>query len=295
MKRLMLPKTKAQIALVYRKNTPKATRSARQIIQWCQNKGIYVGTAPEQDQLSGAPLLTQAQFLKSHLIVSLGGDGTYLRANFLLKGASIPILGIHLGTLGFLTPTRASETIQTLEQAFKGELALIPRSMIQVQYLRKNRSLFKALALNDVVVERGQQSQLIYLSIHCGSQWVTHAKADGVVVSSPMGSTAYNLAVGGPLLHPEARVISLSLIAPHSLTVRPLVLPDSLPISLSIVKNGNHEVCGRLVLDGRIVTNVEAEDKVMISRARSPHWLVRTPDIHEFKVLREKLNFGERL
>jgi NAD+ kinase len=294
MKLLKLPKSHAQISLVYRKNTPEAKRWATKIIRWCAQHKIRVGTAPEQKELKGAPLQTEEEFLKSHLIISLGGDGTYLRANRLLKGASTPILGIHLGTLGFLTPTRAHDTLKMIEKAFLGKLALIPRSMIEANYKRQGKTLFKALALNDVVIERGQHSQLIHLSLHCGSHWVTHAKADGIVVSTPMGSTAYNLAVGGPILHPEADVFSVSLIAPHSLTVRPLVLPDQIPIKLAIVKNGNYNVCGRLVLDGRIVTNVEAQDEVILTRAKSPHWLVRDLDVHEFNILRDKLNFGER-
>jgi len=295
MKLLKLPKSGAQISLVYRKNTPEAKKWATKIIQWCAQHNVRVGTAPEQDELKGAPLQTEDEFLRSHLIISLGGDGTYLRANHLLKGASTPILGIHLGTLGFLTPARAYDTLKMLEKAFLGKLALIPRSMIEVRYKKNKKTLFKALALNDVVIERGQQSQLIHLSLHCGPNWVTHAKADGIVVSTPMGSTAYNLAVGGPILHPEAHVFSVSLIAPHSLTARPLVLPDQIPIKLAVVKNGSYDVCGRLVLDGRIVTTVEAEDEVVLAKAKNPHWLVRDLDVHEFQILRDKLNFGERL
>jgi len=295
MKYLELPKSGARIALVYRKNTPAAKKWATKIINWCRAQNVKIGIGPEQEVLPGTLLLSEAEFLKSNLIVSLGGDGTYLRANRLLKGASIPILGVHLGTLGFLTPTIAQDTLKMIKKAFLGKLALIPRSMIQVDYQRRGKSLFKSLTLNDVVFERGQQSQLIHLSLHCGKDWVTHAKADGIVVSSPMGSTAYNLAVGGPILHPEAKVFSISLIAPHSLTARPLVLPDNLPIRLAIVKNGTYEVCGRLVLDGRIEIAVEAEDEVILSKATTPHWLVRDPEVHEFKILRDKLNFGERL
>jgi NAD+ kinase len=295
MKYLKLKKPGAQIALVYRKNTPDAKKWAHKIIQWGKKNHVRVGIAPEQDPISGAISLSEKDFMKSQLIVSLGGDGTYLRANRILKGASIPILGVHLGTLGFLTPTVAKDTIKTIEKAFLGKLALIPRSMIHVNYIRKGRSLFKSLSLNDVVVERGQKSQLIHLSLHYGQDWVTHAKADGIVVSSPIGSTAYNLAVGGPILHPDAKVFSVSLIAPHSLTVRPIVLPDSFPIRLAIVKNGSHDVCGRLVVDGQIVTNVEPEDEVILSRTTTPHWLVRDPEVHDFQILREKLNFGERL
>jgi NAD+ kinase len=295
MKYLKLKKPGAQIALVYRKNTPDAKKWAHKIIQWGRKNHVRVGIAPEQNPLSGAMLLSEKDFLKSQLIVSLGGDGTYLRANRLLKGTSIPILGVHLGTLGFLTPTVAKDTLKMIDKAFSGKLALIPRSMIQIDYRRKGRILFKSLSLNDVVVERGQKSQLIHLSLHCGQDWVTHAKADGIVVSSPMGSTAYNLAVGGPILHPDAKVFSVSLIAPHSLTARPLVLPDSFPIRLAIVKNGTYDICGRLVVDGRIITNVEAEDEVLLSRAKTTHWLVRDPEVHDFQILREKLNFGERL
>lgn len=293
MKYLKLP-PKAQVAIVYRSNTPKAKHLALKLIRQLAQKKAHVVTAPEQEPLVGAPLCDTKTFQKSHLVLALGGDGTYLRANRLLKGASVPILGVHLGALGFLTPTRASEASKMLELAFKGDLALIPRSMIRVEFKHKGKSLFNTLSLNDVVVERGEQSQLIHLSVHCGNTWVTNAKADGVVIASPLGSTAYNLAVGGPLLHPESKAFALSLIAPHALTARPLVLPDSSKIHVSIVKNGLTQVCGRLVVDGRIMSPVQGADEVILTRSSKPHWLVRLPEINEFQILRDKLKFGER-
>jgi NAD+ kinase len=298
---LKLPQTQAQIALVYRQQEGEEKKRIKtilsQLIKSCENHHVLLGTAPEQKEIKGAPLFDFKTLTQSHLILSLGGDGTYLRANRLLKGHGIPILGIHLGTLGFLTPTRSYDGVATLKKAFEGKLVLLPRSQIQVDYRRNKKTLFKALALNDVVVERGQHSQLIPLSIHSGTEWVTDAKADGAIVSTSMGSTAYNLAVGGPLLHPEAKVFSLSLIAPHSLTVRPLVLPDQTPIKISIAKNSltHDKPCGRLVIDGQIVTSIEAQDEVILSKAKKPHWLVRDPEVGNFKLLREKLNFGQRL
>lgn len=293
-KKLKLPANKSRVAIVYRSRTPAAVSLAKELTRYLKRQSAFVYTAPEQDELSFAPMASSQELKKCHLILALGGDGTYLRAQRLLNGAQVPILGIHLGSLGFLTTTKSFDALSVLKKAFAGQLDLLPRSTMSVTFFRKNKQLFKTLCLNDVVVERGEQSQLIHLSLSCGKDWITHAKADGIVVSTPLGSTAYNLAVGGPLLHPESATFAVSLIAPHALTVRPLVLPDRSKISISIAENGLSSICGRLVVDGRILTSVECQDHVVITRSTRAHWLVRDPQLSDFALLREKLKFGER-
>lgn len=294
MKHFKINKSKS-LSIIYRSNTDKAVTMGEKIVKFFTQKGFSVYTGPDQKEIKGAPLQSLQEYKKSQLIIALGGDGTYLRANRLLEGASVPILGIHLGSLGFLTPIRAEEAISVLNLAIKGQLVMNPRSMIQLEFKRDNKSLFKSYCLNDVVVERGDQSQLIHLSLSLGNSWITNAKADGIVISTPLGSTAYNLAVGGPLLHAQSKSFAVSMIAPHALTTRPLVLPETEAIKISIVNNTPLHICGRLVVDGKILTQVLCKDEVILKKAKQPHWLVRPPSIEDFQILREKLNFGERL
>lgn len=284
-----------RIALVYRLATPAAHNLAVTLIGWLKERGYQAFTAPEQKKLPGTTLLRgQADLKKIGLIVVLGGDGTYLRAVRLLGGLPIPILGVNLGSLGFLTPTRADEAFAAIEHALQNKMALVPRSMLQVDYIRRGKKLKSHLALNDVVVERGPQSQLINIAIHSDRFLVSEVKADGILVASPTGSTAYNLAAGGPLLHPEVRAVVVTPIAPHSLTSRPLIMPDDRDLRFQIVGGPKTGVCGRLVIDGQGVCDVLSDDEIVVRRSPQDHWMVREPAHNEFLLLREKLKFGDR-
>jgi NAD+ kinase len=284
-----------RIAIVYRLATPAAVNLAHALTEWLSDRGFQVYTAPEQKKLAGTTLLRSANDLKKvGLVVVLGGDGTYLRAVRLLQGLPIPILGVNLGSLGFLTPTRADEAFAAVEHALQNKMELVPRAMLEVEFFRKGKKVKSTLALNDVVIERGTQSQLINIAIHSDRFLVSEVKADGILVASPTGSTAYNLAAGGPLLHPDVRALVVTPIAPHSLTSRPLIMPDDRDLRFQIVGSPSVDECGRLVLDGQVISDVLCDDEVVVRRSAQDHWMVREPGHNEFLLMREKLKFGDR-
>lgn len=284
-----------RIALVYRLATPAAVSLAQALTVWLIEREYEVFTAPDQKKLPGTKTMKgSADFKKIGLVVVLGGDGTYLRAVRSLAGQQIPILGVNLGSLGFLTPTRADSVFAAVEHAMRNKMELVPRSMLEIDFLRKGKRIHRELALNDVVIERGTQSQLINLQIHSDRLLVSQVKADGLIVSSPTGSTAYNLAAGGPLMHPEVHALVVTPIAPHSLTSRPLIMPDDRDLRFQIVGAPKSGPCGRLVLDGQILTDVLGDDEIVVRRSPQDHWMVREPGHNDFLLMREKLKFGDR-
>ncbi len=226
------------------------------------------------------------------MIIVVGGDGTYLSAVRTLNGLDTPILGVNFGSLGYLTETRKEDAEIRLEQYFSGKLEKRPRSLLQVQGVdRAGAVLFQKEVLNDIVLERGARPQLVSLEVKCNDKIVSTIKADGLIVSTPTGSTAYNLAAGGPILHPEASVFTVTPIAPHSLTSRPLVFPDSAVLSLEVLTTQNR---AQITLDGRTHSTLNEGITLKVSKSPKTHFVLRDPNRNYFDILKEKLNFGER-
>jgi len=287
---------KPRIALVYRLATPAAVNLSKALADWLVDRGYPVLTAPAQKKVPGTQLLkTSEEMRKMGLVIVLGGDGTYLRAVRLLEGHPVPILGVNLGSLGFLTPTRADQVFEVVEHTLKNKMQLVPRAMLEIEVIRKGKKILSSRGLNDVVIERGNQSQLINIALHSEDMLVSEVKADGILVSTPTGSTAYNLAAGGPLMHPNTRALVVTPICPHSLTSRPLLMPDDRDLRFQIISDPRTGICGRLVLDGQIVSNVFSDDEMIIRRSQQVHWMVREPGHNEFLLMREKLKFGDRV
>jgi NAD+ kinase len=288
----LLLKDNKNVAIVYRLQTTEAVALAKKITAWLKQKGYNVFTAPQQTLIAGSKAIkSKATLNKIGLVVALGGDGTYLRAVRLLEGRQIPILGINMGSLGFLTGNRAEDAFKVLEETLDNKMDLLPRSMIHVFVRRKNKVRAEFHALNDVVIERGQGSHLISTAIYSEKFLVSEVKADGFIIASPTGSTAYNLAAGGPILHPEAKVFVVTPVAPHSLTSRPLIFPDDLHMSFKMDPRSQK---AQLIVDGQNETEITPEDEVVIKRSQYDHWVVRAPKHNYFHLLREKLKFGDR-
>lgn len=288
----LLLKDNKNIALVYRLQTAEAVALAKKITAWLKDKGYAVYTAPEQTLIAGSKAIkNKAGLDKIGLVIALGGDGTYLRAVRTLEGRQIPIVGINMGSLGFLTGNRAEDAFKVLEETLDNKMDLRPRSMIHVLVRRKGKIRSEYHALNDVVIERGQGSHLISTAIYSEKFLVSEVKADGFIIASPTGSTAYNLAAGGPILHPEAKVFVVTPVAPHSLISRPLILPDDLQMSF---KMDSRSQKAQLIVDGQNETEITPEDEVVIKRSQFDHWVVRAPKHNYFHLLREKLKFGDR-
>ncbi len=280
------------IGLVYRLQTPQAVSLAKKVADYLKDLGFTVVTAPEQPVVPGTKgIKTPKQLDDLGLVVVLGGDGTYLRAVRILAGRNVPILGFNMGSLGFLTAHQSDSVFATIDAALAGKMVLRPRSMIEAKILRKGKVRSEYHALNDVVIERGSMSQLINTAIYLEKFLVSEVKADGFIVASPSGSTAYNLAAGGPILDPESPVFVVTPVAPHSLTSRPLIFPDNKELSFKL---DGKTVKAHFIVDGQKVTELTADDEVVLTRSCYDHWMLRQPDHNFFHLLREKLKFGDR-
>jgi NAD+ kinase len=229
------------------------------------------------------------------LVIVLGGDGTMIgmAGRVANAGADIPILGVNFGSLGFLTEITLPELYPSLEAVLAGTAQIEPRLMLRAQTLRDGAVFSDRLALNDVVITKGAMSCIIDLSVAIGEQPVMRVRADGLIIGSPTGSTAYNLAAGGPIVHPAVDALLLTPIAPHMLTNRPIVVPASSEIRIRpAVGASNDEIF--VTIDGQSGHDLRADDVVVVQRAARSVRLVRALTRTYFDVLREKLKWSER-
>ena len=235
--------------------------------------------------------------LPSHcdLVVVLGGDGTLIgmASRVANAAADIPILGVNFGSLGFLTEITLPEMFPALESVLDGTARIEARLMLRARTLRNGSVFSDRLALNDVVITRGAMSRIIDLAVAIGDQPVMRVRADGLIIASPTGSTAYNLAAGGPIVHPAVDALLLTPIAPHMLTNRPIVVPAAAEIRVQpAIGASNDELF--VTLDGQSGHDLQPDDTITIQRAERSVRLVRASSRTYFDVLREKLKWSER-
>ena len=228
------------------------------------------------------------------LVLVLGGDGTLLSMADCIGRAdlNVPILGVNFGSLGFLTEVTLPELYHALEAALAGHAHIEERLTLRATITRAGSATASEIAVNDVVINKGARSRLIDLSISVGDRLVTTVRADGLIIATPTGSTAYNLAAGGPIVQPSVDAIVLTPIAPHTLTNRPLVIPSSSTIRVTPMMDERDEVF--VTFDGQEGCELHAGDEISVCRAREPMRLIRPATRSYFEVLREKLNWGKR-
>jgi NAD+ kinase len=228
------------------------------------------------------------------LLVVLGGDGTLLSvADCAVKAdVEVPILGVNFGSLGFLTEATLPELYPSLESALSGAARIEERMMLRATTIRGGLPLPDHLALNDVVITKAARARMTDLSVFVGDEFVTRVKADGLIVATPTGSTAYNLAAGGPIVQPVVDAIVLTPIAPHMLTNRPIVIPASSIVRVQPMMAERDELY--VTFDGQAGYQLEAGDEVRISRAERRVRLLRPSPRSYFDVLRQKLKWNER-
>ncbi|MEN3337395.1 MAG: kinase [Acidobacteriota bacterium] len=229
------------------------------------------------------------------LIVVLGGDGSLIgmAGRIAEAGVDVPIVGVNFGNLGFLTEITLEELYESLESVIDGTAIIEERMMLRARTLRDGEPFAERLALNDVVITKGALSRIIDLAVAIGDQPVMRVRADGLIIASPTGSTAYNLAAGGPILHPEVDAMLLTPIAPHMLTNRPIVLPGASEVRIQSAMNGaNDEVF--VTFDGQSGHALEDGDVILVSSADRPLRLIRASSRTYFDVLRQKLKWSER-
>lgn len=230
------------------------------------------------------------------LIVLLGGDGTLLGTadRIAMAGASIPILGVNFGSLGFLTEITLPELYDALETAINGDAPIEERLMLNAEIVEDGRVLEHVRVLNDVVVTRGALSRMTDLSVSVNDQFVARFKADGLIVATATGSTAYNLSAGGPIVHPGVDALVVTPIAPHTLTNRPVVVPASFTLVIQPLGGGTQPADVYVTFDGQVGHPLPVNRIVRITRADQPLRLVRPTTRSYFDVLRQKLKWAER-
>jgi NAD+ kinase len=229
------------------------------------------------------------------LVIVLGGDGTLLAMADRIgqAGRDIPILGVNFGSLGFLTEIRIDELYTSLAAVLEGTATYDERLMLQAEARRAGQPTDTRIVLNDVVLTKAALSRMIELSVSVSGSFVTRVKADGLIIASPTGSTAYNLSAGGPIVHPVVDALVLTPIAPHTLTNRPVIIPATGEVEvLPLVESENDDVF--VTYDGQTGYKLHRGDSVVVRRAPHALRLVKAPARSYFEVLREKLKWGER-
>jgi len=225
----------------------------------------------------------------TEFVISLGGDGTLLYVAGLLNRSDVPILGVHMGTLGFLTQFQESELEEGLQAALAGDLEIEKRMRLEILGDRGEQRLFGLTAANDVVISQGKLARLLEMDVYMNGLFMTSYRADGLIVSTPTGSTGYNLSAGGPIIEPGLDAVVLTPICPHSLSQRPTVLPSTGKISVVVGSNGNGVYA---TVDGQSGHLLSVGDIVEVSRSDFPLNMFRSPKRTFFDILRAKLLWG---
>ena len=263
-----------------------------EIERWLAKRGVAIVSRAETDGWSEVSGSAEGLTAKMDLAIVLGGDGTLLAVARALGKRSVPLLGVNLGTLGFLADTASDELYAALEQVLAGGFAVESRMRLEVDVARDGRTLGSYLALNDAVIVRTAVSRLIDLETFADGMVVTTYHSDGLIVATPTGSTAYSLSAGGPLLVPELQAILLTPISPHTLTQRPLVLPETSELEIRVQDTRGGEV--RLTVDGQVGCALKQGDRVCVRRSLHPVRMLVPPGRNRFEGMRTKLRWGER-
>ncbi len=280
------------IGVCLKPGQPQAAETVRELIKWLGDRGIETRVDAECAKLtdrSGED--TAALAAEVDLLVSLGGDGTLLAVARAAGSRRVPILGVNLGTLGFLTEVNVEEMLPALETVLAGNAEIVSRMRLEVEATRDGRELGRFMALNDAVITKTALSRMIDLETFAAGQDVATYHADGLIVSTPTGSTAYSLSAGGPLLLPGLEAIVLTPICPHSLTQRPLVLPVESEIEVVVRTRGGDAT---ITIDGQEGMELLDGDRVAMRRSPHPVDTVASPLRTRFQILQTKLRWGER-
>jgi len=227
---------------------------------------------------------------RSDMVLVLGGDGTMLSAARLLEERAVPILGVNMGGLGFLTEITLDQLYPALEKVFAQEFRVEERLMLRADIHRHGEHVAKATVLNDVVVSKGTLARMIEIQILIDGQFVTRLRGDGLIVSTPTGSTAYSLSAGGPIIHPTVQALILTPICPHTLTHRPLLVPRGVALEVTLTSQAEGAMA---TFDGQVGVALVQGDTVAIAVSEHRTQLIRLPDRTYYDLLRRKLKWGD--
>jgi len=282
-----------RIGIIAKPKLSTVSTVVHKLTEWCAARQIQAlldkDTAPLVDRTEG--LERNDLVAVSDLIVVLGGDGTLLSVARVLDSQSVPILAVNFGSLGFLTEITLEEMFATLESVLAGKATSQARIMIDVAVQREGRCFAEYRALNDAVLTKGALARIIDIDVNIDNQFVATYKADGLIVSTPTGSTAYALSAGGPIVYPTLGAMLVTPIASHTLTFRALVVPDGVTVEMSL-KATQESVY--LTVDGQVGLALKGEDRICVRKSAIALELIESSNKNFFDILRRKLKWGER-
>ena len=279
-----------RVGLVVKRDRPRAVRLARTLATFLRRRGI-AALAEDGTDVDGLPTRPKAQLAREvDLLVVLGGDGTLLSIAR-STDSRVPILGVNMGELGFLTEVTESEALDVLKLVLAGRFDVDRRMTLSATVRRRGRVVGRVRALNDVVVSNGARARIVRFAVSVDDLPLTAYRADGLIVATPTGSTAYSLSAGGPIVEPTVQVLLVSPISPHTLSNRPVVLRPEAVVRITIGE-GQQDVV--FTVDGQERVDLAGGDTIDVRRGRMPVALVRSPARTYYDVLRSKLGWGVR-
>jgi NAD+ kinase len=282
------------VAIFAKVHDPRCQHVASDLVSWLEARGCtplieahLSRHLARPNKMSGEEIREQAD-----LVVVLGGDGTLLSVARLFCKSGIPILGVNLGSLGFLTEITVEELYPVLEHCLNGKQRISQRMMLEVSVIREGKKIEKGHVLNEIVINKGALARIVDLETKINRNFLTTFKADGLIVSTPTGSTGYSLSAGGPIIHPQMSCLVITPICPHTLTNRPIVVTDDSLICITVTSSFDEKVY--LTLDGQVGCELQEGDSVKVHKASTTTALVVSRKRDYFEVIRTKLKWGER-
>lgn len=281
-----------RVGIISKPNITQAANIVCSLVAWLEQRGIAFRCDEQTAQYANRNDFVAREELPDNadLLIVLGGDGTLLSAARVVNGRDIPLFAVNLGHLGFLTTIPVEDLFPELERAIRGETRIGRRGMVDCELLRNGQVMANYSALNDVVITKSELARMIDLDTHVDDHFVAAYKADGLIIATPTGSTAYSLSAGGPVIFPSVGALCITPICPHMLTNRPVIVPHN-----SIVRILNHGEDGTyLTIDGQVGEPLSKGDQIICKASNKTVQLIRPPKMLFFDVLREKLKWGER-
>jgi len=293
----MTPSSIKRVGIVVKPHQPDALKTLCGVVEWLHQRGIELVGGPEiereriEHETGCAVRVVETEELPAtvDLMLVLGGDGTMIATARMLGDRAVPVLGVNYGGLGYLAEFRIEELYVALESILAGSYVLQERVMLAVELMRGEETITRNQVLNDVVINKSALARIIEIETYLNQQFVNSFRADGLIVSTPTGSTAYNLSAGGPVIYPSMNAVVITPICPFTLSNRPIVVPDESVIELKLITQ-NEEVA--LTLDGQVGVSLMADDRVVIRKSKTTFKLVQPMNRNYFEVLRDKLRWG---
>ena len=286
-----------RVGVLVKPNQPEALQTICRLVEWCARHDITVAGGPRlrREEIEAGTGCTVESVSHEELVrgadivVVLGGDGTMIGAARMVGDAETPVLGVNFGTLGYLADFTVEDMIPALEAVLAGDYTIDRRLMLAATVERNGERLMHDRVLNDVVISKSALARIIEIEAWVDDKFVNCFRADGLIISTPTGSTAYNLSAGGPVIYPSMEAVVITPICPHTLSNRPLVVPDDAEFAL-VLKTPREEVA--LTLDGQVGMPLEYEDRVTVRKSRTGFRLIQAHTRNYFDVLRNKLKWG---